>query len=437
MDDLKRRFAALDRVQAPDLWPSIQDRARRLTDEPAVERVRGGRLTTVNGTPSFRDRPMLVWLVVVALISAVVVGAVSVGAARLLSVPGPISSALTPSAGVPSVVAPSAVAVGPNASPTTPDAGACPRRAEVTEATLTPIAVPTYVSKLVFSGCFVWARIAANNGGIAKIDLATNRVVDTIVPAELVGDSMTGSDGGILADTSPSIIDPTTPIHLTRIDGATDAVTNLLDLPVNGDFVVLDGQAWNRKFRTGELWLVPLDGSKPAVASGTIPTFIGAAFGSVWTQPSDGTGICCRDVVTAVERWDAPGSAPSASIDVGNDSQCLIADHGIACVSAGGGRVVLVSADTNTIAWNVQVPNWTGDMVSMAATDGSIWLQPAATQRGRTDAHELVELDSASGTILRRVELAVRQPLNLWAGGSSLWIAAAGQPLARLDLPPR
>jgi hypothetical protein len=427
MDDLKRRFAALDRVQAPDLWPSIQDRARRLTDEPAVERVRGGRLTTVNGTPSFRDRPMLVWLVVVALISAVVVGAVSVGAVRLFSVPGPISPAFEPSAGVPSVVAPSAVAVGPNASPTTPDAGACPGRSAVTEATLTPIAVPNYVSKLVFMGCFVWARIAANNGGIAKIDLATNRVVDTIVPAELVGDSMTGSDGGILADTSPSIIDPTTPIHLTRIDPATDAVTSLLDLPVNGDFVVLDGKVWNRKWRSGELWLVPLDGSKPAVQNGNIPPFIAAAFGSVWTPSADGK---------AVERWDAPGSAPSATIDVGDDSQCVIADDGIACVSSSG-RVVLVSAVTNTIAWNVQVPNWTGDMVNVAATDGSIWVQPAATQPGRTDAHELIELDSASGTILRRVELAVRQPLNLWAGGGSLWIAAAGQPLARLDLPPR
>lgn len=368
---------------------------------------------------------MLVWLVVVALISAVVVGAVSVGAARLFSVPGPIRSS----------VAPSAVAVGPSASPTASDAGVCTERPAVTTATLTPIAVPHNVTKLVFSRCVVWARIGANNGGIAKIDLATNQVLDTIVPAEIVGDSMTGSDGGILADTSPANSDPNTLIPLIRIDPATDAVTTLLNLQVNGDFVVLDGQVWNRKWRSGELWLVPLDGSKP-VQGGTIPSFIGAAFGSVWTQPSDGTGICCRYVLAAVERWDAPGLAPTASIDVGTDSQCLIADHGIACVSPSG-RVALVSADTNTIAWSVQIPNWTGDMVNLAAADGSIWLQPAATQPGRTDAHELIELDAASGTILRRVELAVRQPLNLWAGGGSLWISGAGQPLARLDLPPR
>ena len=139
-------------------------------------------------------------------------------------------------------------------------------------------------------------------------------------------------------------------IPLIRIDPATDAVTTLLNLPVNGDFVVLDGQVWNRKFRfhssLSELWLVPLDGSKPAVQSGTIPTFIGAAFGSVWTESVDGK---------AVERWDAPGLAPSATIEVGNHSQCLIADHGIACVSTSG-RVVLVSADTNTVAWSVQSP---------------------------------------------------------------------------------
>src|SRR6185369_16114350 len=88
MDELQRRFAALDRVQAPDLWPSIQDRSARLASEPAIERVPRGRLTGARGAPSFRDRPTLVWLVVLALISAVVVGALSVGASRLFSVPG-------------------------------------------------------------------------------------------------------------------------------------------------------------------------------------------------------------------------------------------------------------------------------------------------------------------------------------------------------------
>ena len=421
MDDLQGRFAALDRIDTPDLWPSIEDRARRLAGDPIVDRVPRGRLTSVTRTPSFRDRPMLVWLIVLALISVVVVGAVSAGAFRFHSGPAVIPSAVAPSA-----VAPSAVAVGPSASATAPDAGACPGRAAVTEATLTPVAVPTYVSKLVFSGCFVWARIGANNGGIAKIDLATNRVVDRIVPAEIVGDSMTGLDGDILADTSPSLIGPDTPLPLIRIDGATDAVTTLLDLPVNGDFVILDGQVWNRKYRSGELWLVPLDGSKPAVKSGTIPPFIGAAFGSVWTQSDQGKTL---------ERWDATGLVPSATVELPDAGSCVIADHGIACVS-GRGRVVFVSADTNAVAWSVPVPGWTGDMVGLAATDGSIWVQPAVTQPGRTDAHELIELDEASGNILRRVPLDVRQPLNLWAGGGSLWIAGAELPLARVDLPP-
>ena len=422
MDELQQRFAALDRVQAPDLWPSIQDRAARMASEPAVERVPRGRLTGARGAPSFRDRPTLVWLVVLALISAVVVGALSVGASRLFSVPG-----VVPASVIPSTIAPSAVAVGPPASPATTDAGTCPERTAVTEPTLTPITVPTYVSKLVFSGCFVWARIAANNGGIAKIDLATDRVVDRIVPAEIVGDSMTGLDGDILADTSPSIIGPDTPINLIRIDGATDAVTTLLNVPVNGNFVVLGGQVWSRKWRSGDLWLVPLDGSKPAVRSGTIPPFIGAAFGSVWTQSVDRS---------TVERWNVPPSAPSATIEVGADSICVIADHGIACGS-GSGRVLLVSADTNSVAWSVQVPGWTGDSADIAAMNGSIWLQPSVSQPGRVDAHELIELDEASGSILRRVDVAVRQPLNLWAGAGSLWIAGAEQPLARLELPPR
>ncbi len=441
MDDLQRRFAALNRIEAPDLWPAIQRQAVTLSDERRLARVPSARPTTVNRTPAFRDRPMLVLLIAIALVAAVGVGAVSFGAVSFSSVPASVSSAAVPSAGIPtsgvpspmpsgvtpSSVPPSAVAVAPSASPSGPGAGGCPPRHAVATTALTPIAVGDYVSKLVFSGCFMWARIAANNGGIAKVDLGTNRVVDTIVPAEIVGDSMTASDVGILADTSPSVIEPDTPIHLTRIDPVTDAATNVLDLPVNGDFVVLDGLVWNRKWRSGELWLLPLDGSKPAVKSGTISPFIGAAFGSVWTRSTDGT---------SVERWDAPGSAPTATVDVGDASQCLIVDSGIACVLPRQ-RVVLIAPDTSTVAWDVQIPQSTGDLMALAAAGGSIWVQPATSGPGRVDASELIELDAASGNVLRRVKLTVRQPLNLWAGGGSLWIAAAGQPLTRVDLPAR
>ena len=364
---------------------------------------------------------MLAWLIVLALISAFVVGAVSMGAVRLPSNPAVIPPPLAPSA-----VAPSAVAVGPSASPTTSDAAACPARAPVAETRLTPIAVPGYVSNVVVSGCFLWAQIEANNGGIAKIDLTANRVVDTIVPAEIVG-PMAIHDGAVLTEANPSIINPGTLIHLIRIDGSTDAVTEVVDLPIPGDFVLLDGQVWVRKYRSGELWLVPLDGSRPAVKRGTLPPFIGSAFGSVWTQPGNGKGL---------ERWEAIGSAPSASIDVGDAGHCVIADHGIACASDSG-RIVFVPAKTNAVAWSVQVPGWAGETVSLAAMNGSIWVQPAEIQPGRVDAHELIEFREASGAILRRVELAVRQPLNLWAADGTLWIAGAEQPLARLELPLR
>ena len=308
------------------------------------------------------------------------------------------------------------------------------QRPAVTTATLTPIAVPHNVTKLVFSGCVVWARSGANNGGIAKIDLATNQVLDTIVPAEIVGDL----DDQIRrwhprryepSEQRPQYIDSPNPGQ-----HATDAVTTLLNLPVNGDFVVLDGQVWNRKFRfhrsLSELWLVPLDGSKPAVQSGTIPTFIGAAFGSVWTESVDGK---------AVERWDTPGLAPTASIDVGTDSQCLIADHGIdACVSPSG-RVALSLGQYEH--HRVERPEWpTGPATwsTWRRRAGSIWLQPAATQPGRTDAHELI----AARRSLRH------NPAPRGAGGppaaqplgrrrQPVELSGAGQPLARLDLPPR
>lgn len=449
MDDLQRRFAALDRVDVPDLWPAIEDRARRSTGDAVAERVRGHQRSGIRTSRSFADQPMLASLVAIALISALVVGAVSIGAARFRSLPAIDPSVVVPSVAPsslavpsdvpPSAAAPSAVALAPSTAPapsggptsssgpTPSDAGACPARAAVPKLTETPIAVSSFVSRIVFSGCFGWARIAANNGGVAKIDLATNRVVDTIVPAEIVGDSLTSFGNGVLVDAAPSIIEPGTRIRLIRIDGATGATTDLLNLPVNGEFVVLGGQVWNRKFRSGELWVVPLDGSGPPTERGTIPPFIGAAFGSVWTQSTDGKRL---------ERWDARGSVPSATVELPDAALCILADDGLAC-ALNDGRVSFVSAATNAITWTVRITTSTDESIDLAAMNGSIWLQPALVQTGRVDAHELIELDETSGTVVRRLPLAVRQPLNLWAGGGDLWMSSAEQPLARVELPPR
>ena len=62
---------------------------------------------------------------------------------------------------------------------------------------------------------------------------------------------------------------------------------------------------------------------------------------------------------------------------------------------------------------------------------------PIEIAPGRLDAPGLIELDAATGTELRRIDLAIRQPSSLWSSAGTLWLAFLNTPLARLDVPPR
>lgn len=95
--------------------------------------------------------------------------------------------------------------------------------------------------------------------------------------------------------------------------------------------------------------------------------------GAAWMTALQGMSSRARVSVPAnvsplrpLERWEATGSAPSATIDVGDAGLCVIAEHGIACASDSG-RIVFVSAETNAVTWSVQVPGWAGEMVRLAA----------------------------------------------------------------------
>jgi hypothetical protein len=91
MDDLRRRFASLDRVPVPDLWDTIETRAA------ALDRVE--RVTTFVTPVSLRSRrsnrpsPMLL-AATVALLVALVAGAVAIGSGLIklpATVPDPLS----------------------------------------------------------------------------------------------------------------------------------------------------------------------------------------------------------------------------------------------------------------------------------------------------------------------------------------------------------
>jgi hypothetical protein len=90
MDDLRDRFATLDRVPVPDLWSDVEHRLDALGAAPSMSLVGARRARrSVAGVPSTRrilpGRPRLIWiLVTVALIAAVVVaGALGVGSGLL------------------------------------------------------------------------------------------------------------------------------------------------------------------------------------------------------------------------------------------------------------------------------------------------------------------------------------------------------------------
>ena len=107
MDDLRDRFASLDRVPVPDVWPDVERRLDAFGAAPPMRLVRAGSVPrSVAGSPSRRRIlpawPRLVWiLVVVALIAAVLVaGALGVGSGLLrvtsLLPPPPDASLITP-----------------------------------------------------------------------------------------------------------------------------------------------------------------------------------------------------------------------------------------------------------------------------------------------------------------------------------------------------
>jgi len=118
MDDLRQRFASLDRMPAPDLWGQVERRAATL--EP-VARV-SGVVTPVSLAPRrSAARSLVFYLAAAAIVLALVAGAVAVGSGfvRLTAVvPAPSESASTEPSSVPSAPpasntpAPSATASG-------------------------------------------------------------------------------------------------------------------------------------------------------------------------------------------------------------------------------------------------------------------------------------------------------------------------------------
>ena len=113
MDELRRRFAAIDHVAAPDLWTEIERRADVLDAVRSTRPVDAARpawrtATGIGQASSFGGRQMVVLLILVAALIAVLVGALIAGSPR----PDDIRTVVVPSLAVP-VPAPTAASVQP------------------------------------------------------------------------------------------------------------------------------------------------------------------------------------------------------------------------------------------------------------------------------------------------------------------------------------
>ena len=108
MDDIRRRFASIDRVPAPDLWDTIELRAAAL--DP-VARVTAVVSPVPLRSPRSSRRPLVLLVATAALLVALVAGALAVGSQRpVLPAIVPVPSASASPSVEPPITAPSGLA---------------------------------------------------------------------------------------------------------------------------------------------------------------------------------------------------------------------------------------------------------------------------------------------------------------------------------------
>jgi len=101
MDDLRRRFAGLDQLRAPELWDEIELRATAIGSTTAVTAVRAPRPAA---WPTRRSRPLLRLLTTTIVLVALLAGALAVGSgmvklpAIMLPAPSDVALRLIPCA---------------------------------------------------------------------------------------------------------------------------------------------------------------------------------------------------------------------------------------------------------------------------------------------------------------------------------------------------
>jgi hypothetical protein len=440
MPDIRDRFAALDRVPAPDLWSEIERRAATAASAHATEPLTlQRRIRRPAGSSSVRDdRPrasrgwagLLALLLLCALLAATyAVGTILDGRRDPALVP--------PTAPLPSAaLATNTESTAPTSAPTvapTPAAGVCETVPAPAKPRISKIQLETYVFDVRFAACSMWGQRDDNGGGIDRIDVRTNRVVANVTPGEVVSAIATQGDAvWALVDKAQS--GPGDHQQLVRIDAATNSVAQTIALPFRGSRLAIVGrQAWVADHRDHFIHVVDVDSSREVASIPMSADRLEVVPGSVLAvHPGEhGQEFSLIDTDTFVPtRIPAPVASQDFAI-IG--SQAFFGTE--------SGEIVQVSLETGEVVRSTPVTSSPQDFIYLADVSDDVFVLPVRLIPNgtsfRLSATEILRFDGVTGDLIDRMAYVATQPIDLWAGADSLWLVTAEDPLIRIEVPAR
>jgi hypothetical protein len=448
-DMLERMLADRAGAEAPsDLVAGIVDRASATTQRSeswlgALEHIRprGGR---------FALAAALLALALVAAAIAMVgsdrtpdlsVAPSLTAPSQIAPVPSGTSAVRTSSPRIDASLSPDRSA--PAAAPTAISAD-CATTPPVGDPRLTTIDLPAKAyARMAFADCSVWILNNQNGMGIHRVDVASNKVEDTILEGPIDTPVLDlGSDGdGLWA------VVWTDPGQLQRIDPTSGDVTKSIPIPRAelGGAWFIDGYAWIGPIRgrfPGTTAVVDLGTGQIAATLPVVPRWMWRNAGSIWavalTDPDDPTPNLVRiDPITF-----GVTIVPWSRNDI--ESPTMTDDRRLFVVEPG--QILHVSADQNAVV--DRIPLGAPDAHALLATTGSdVWAVPIETTPVTNGfgnrSREVVQINPAAGSIVQRVAISEVGVMDLRYAYGSLWILAPdkdygrtfGTHLLRVELP--
>ena len=374
--------------------------------------------------------------------------------------PSPSNAAVATHAPSPSPTPASSPSAEPTASPeptTSPTglSGTCSSTPPADTPRVTVVDLPADAYQGVsFAGCATWVTNNANGRGIHKVDLASNTVVRTVMKGPIESPIV-----ALRSDTDELwVLDMGQRVRLERIDPATGKPDRSVDAPpgsLDGGMWILGGQAWvgPHRYSRGRNTVRVVDletGATTATIEDVAPIDMWRDGSTVWAlarkrgAPRSGTGADDLDLVRFDPRTFAVTRLPLSSVMT--DQRFRAASVAGSIYLGAPGEVRQISSETGEVVRRIPVAH--ADIgVMLVSTESRLWALPiegtAVSHGSDNRSRQLLEIDPATGDIMRRVPLLQRSPMDLVYGYGSLWILAPdddylrtfGTHLIRVELP--